>query len=123
MYFNLSSLLSCVLYIVLFVGVQLETGAEVVCSILDIDLVECCLVLTRNPNLLTQSSSAAGISTRTRSRRSKSSLSVEGVGFSSGSSVVGLVELKTPNFLVLSCSTLSGCKLAYGLINSVSQEL
>lgn len=108
-------------------GANLEVGSEVVCSILDIDLVECRLVLSRNPNVLPQPCSPVRPSypvTRSRTaerKKRKSALVIEEVGLSPGSSVVGLVEHKTPYFLVLSCSTLSGCKLAYGLMNTVSR--
>lgn len=106
----------------------METGTEVVCSILDIDLVECCLVLSTNPNVLLpppplgQTASPASVEKR-RKRKSKSAAVLEEAGLNPGASVVGLVEHKTPYFLVLSCSTLNGCRLAYGLINSVSQQL
>ena len=96
------------------------------CSILDIDLVECRLVLSRNPNVLLPPPCSPVPSypvTRSRTaerKKRKSALVVEEVGLSPGSSVVGLVEHKTPYYLVLSCSTLSGCKLAYGLMNTVS---
>lgn len=100
------------------------------CSILDIDLVECRLVLSRNPNVLPPPPCSPAPSSRpvTRSRtveRNKrksaaASLVIEEVGLRPGASVVGLVEHKTQYYLVLSCSTLSGCKLAYGLMNTVS---
>lgn len=97
---------------------------EVVCSILDIDLIETCLILSRNPNVLSQPTSTAATDAKERKskRKSKSAAILEEAGLSPGASVVGLVEHKTPYFLVLSCSTLTGCKLAYGLINSVSLQ-
>ncbi len=102
-----------------------------VCCILDVDLVECRLVLSRNPNVLPHSSSAVPATSSPSSpapskmdrkkRKAKSSAAiVEEVGLSPGSSVVGLVEHKTPYYLVLSCSTLTGYRLVYGLMDTVS---
>ena len=110
-------------------GAPLERGVEVVCSILDVDLVECCLVLTRNPNVQSHPSSSSTDSTPAsktprKGRRSKPhSVVVEEVGVSPGSSVVGLVEHKTPYYLVLSCSTLAGCRLVYGLMDTVGHKV
>lgn len=119
--------LSLTLSVYFFIaGVHLETGADVVCSILDIDLTECCLILGTNPNVLSLPGPTAAVSVdakeKRRKRKSKSAAVLEEAGLSPGASVVGLVEHKTSYFLVLSCSTLNGCRLAYGLVNSVSQN-
>ena len=104
-------------------------GAEVVCSILDVDLIECCLVLSRNQSVLqnqpvgSEGSTAATATPaqgKKKKGKSRSAAALEEAWLSPGTSMVGLVEHKTPYYLVLSCSTLTGCRMAYGLINSVS---
>lgn len=105
----------------------MEDGSEVVCSVLDVDLIECCLVLSRNQNVLSEQQSSTVVAAvdgkeKKKKRKSKSAAVLEEAGLRPGESVVGLVEHKTLYFLVLSCSTLTGCRLAYGLINSVSLQ-
>lgn len=94
---------------------------------MDVDLVECCLVLSRDselssrPQVSADTSGKAGVKQK-RGRRSRSgvAVAVEGVGLSPGSPVVGVVEHKTPYYLLLSCPTLTGHRLAYGLMDTVS---
>lgn len=107
-------------------------GDEVICAILDLDLVECCLVLTRNPNIKSPPTPSANAATpspsspaprrseRVRRKMKTATAIVEEVGLSPGSSVVGMVEHKTPYYVVLSCSTLTGYRLVYGLMDTVS---
>lgn len=110
-----------------YAGAPLEKDSEVVCSILDVDFIEYCLILSRNPSIVSplapSLNSASPITTskmKEKKKLLKSTAIIEEVGLSPGSSVVGVVEHKTPYYLVLSCSTLTGCKLAYGLMDTVS---
>lgn len=105
------------------VGAPLVKGHHVECSILDIDLIECCVILSRNTVLSSSSATVATVATPRRSGRNKLKVPVIAeVGLSSGSPLVGVVEHKTPYYLVLSCATLAGHKLAYGLMDTVSQR-
>ena len=98
------------------------------CSILDIDLVECCLILSRNSILAPAPSTPSSLpsplkpSKKGRGKKPKMPVVAE-VGLSPGSSLVGVVEHKCAYYLLLSCPTLAGHKLAYGLMDTVSSVI
>jgi hypothetical protein len=80
-------------------------------------------MLSRNQNVLSEHPEDTAEEGKKKKRKSKSAVVLKEAELSPGTSVVGLVEHKTPYFLVVSCSTLMGHRLAYGLINSVSLSI
>ena len=103
------------------IGATPSRGSEVVCCILDIDLTECFLVLSLNSKLVSQpASSSPATPAKGPKERGKKLKSIAELGLSLGSSVVGVVEHKTPYYLVMSCTTLIGSMIVYGLMDTVS---
>ena len=93
-------------------------GDAVSCCVLDIDLVECCLVLSLNPQLTTTLSSSS--SSKKQSRKRAAAAGGIGSELQPGSTLLATVEHKTPHYFVLSCSTIAGARLAYGVMDTVS---
>lgn len=91
------------------VGASLEAGTEVSATVLEIDLVECCLILSFNPQLLPN----PGRLTRSASKR-------KSVVNAMGDPGEATVEYKTSSHFVLSYSRGSELGLAYGVMDSVS---
>ena len=98
---------------------SIKEGDKVLCCILDVDLVECCLVLSLNSQLATLSSPSSSSSSKKQSRKRGAAASAVGE-LQAGSTLLATVEHKTPHYFVLSCSTIAGARLAYGAIDTVS---
>ena len=94
-------------------------GDAVSCCVLDIDLVECCLVLSLNPQLTTTLSSSSS-SSKKQSRKRAAAAGCIGSEVQPGSTLLATVEHKTPHYFILSCSTIAGARLAYGVMDTVS---
>lgn len=105
--------------------VKVQPGDMVVCVMLDIDLVNCCLEVSLNPKLTSGDSagsdSSGGRVLRSSSRKKKEVKSTEPMQ-PSGSLMV-TVEFKSPHYFILSYSSLSGTGLAYGVMDSVSNNI
>lgn len=85
----------------------------------DIDLVECCLVLSLNP-LLTAMPTSSSLKRRGK-RSAAAAAKVNSSDLQVGSTLLATVEHKTDYYFVVSCNTLSGARLAYGVIDTVRQ--
>ena len=96
---------------------SLSKGDELTCCILDVDLVQCCLWLSLNPQLATSPSASSSSSSKRQSRKRAAAIGSE---LQPGSTLLATVEYKTPHYFVLSCSTIAGARLAYGVMDSVS---
>ena len=87
---------------------------------LDIDLVDCCILVSLNPNLTTIAADSDDHESSGKGRRRrKSKHTKNNDGLKLLSSIVGTVELKTPQYFILS---IAGTRLAYGLVDSVSEN-
>lgn len=96
----------------------MQKGEEVTGIVLDVDLVDCCLVVSLNPKLGSNDTlgDSSGRVLRSSSKKKKeSSVQVEPSG-----SLIATIEHKTPYFFVLSYLTVSGSGLAYGIMDTVS---
>ena len=83
------------------------------CCVVDLDLVECCLVISLNPELTTTPTSS-----KRRGRKSAAKV-VSSADLQPGSTLLATVEHKTDYYFALSCNTISGAKLAYGVMDTV----
>ena len=105
------------MYVVHFINLGLTTplrkGDQVTGCILDVDLVECCLVLSLNTQLTSSHTSSS-------KRQAKKKAAASAGELQPGSTLLATVEHKTPYYFVLSCNTISGAKLAYGVMDTVS---
>ena len=110
-------LLICNIHQHLGLTIPLKKGDEVTCCVLDVDLVEYCLVLSLNPHLATSLSPFPSSSKRKARKRAAA---IGGGELQPGSTFLATVEHKTPHYFVLSCSTIAGARLAYGVMDSVS---
>ena len=104
---------------IMCVEVKVQKGDEVICVILDIDLVDCCLVVSLNPKL-TNPGESSGRVLRSSSKKKEAKTSVP-VGPSG--SLKATVEYKTPYYFLLSYTTVTGTGLAYGVMDTVSCSL
>ena len=89
--------------------------------ILDVDLVECCLVLSLNSDLMTTSLSSSSSSLKGKAKKKATAAVFGGGELPPGSTLLAVVEHKTPHYFIVSCSTIAGSKLAYGVMDTVSQ--
>ena len=112
------------IYFFLVFSPLVNKSDEVTCCILDVDLVECCLVLSLNPQLAASpspsSSSSSSSSSKKQSRKRAAAASGIGSELQPGSTLLATVEHKTPHYFILSCSTIAGARLAYGVMDTVS---
>lgn len=90
-----------------------KKGSLVTGCILDVDLVECCLVLSLNPQLTSTPSTS-----NKQGRRAAAKVKVGDL--QPGSTLLATVEHKTAYYFVLSCNTMAGSRLAYGIMDTVS---
>ena len=95
-------------------GVTIETGDEVTAVVIDVDLVECCLVFSLNQQLFPTSTSGRVLRSASK-RKSSAGETLEPMDLQEA-----IVEHKTSYYFVLSYSNGPGQKLAYGVMDAVS---
>ena len=70
-------------------------------------------MLNLNPQLATSLSSS-------KRQSKKRPAAISGGELQPGSTLLAIVEHKTPHYFVLSCNTIAGARLAYGVMDTVS---
>lgn len=102
------------------VDVKVQTGDEVACVILDIDLVDCCLMVSLNPKLTSNCELGESSGRVLRSSSKKKKEAKPSVPAGPSGSLKATVEHKTPYYFMLSYTTVTGTGLAYGVMDTVS---
>lgn len=96
-------------------GASLEEGSEVACCMLDVDLADSHVVVSLNPKLAEADGSEESGHEKKKRRKSKK---IKQDLFQLSSSLTATVELVTPHYLLCACSTLTGARLACGVIDT-----
>ena len=107
-------------YVHVHVDSPLEEGSKVTGCVLDVDLLECCLVLSLNPQLVATSTVTP---TPKKKGRKAAGAKVKLADLQPGSTLLARVEHKTQHYFILCCTTISGSCLAYGVVDTVSHMM